>query len=139
MVTNFGYLVNFYKYINRNPIEVGLSDLAEGYPYSALFYKNKTTIRSTFNIQNIFPPHAFDECEDLNELRWINQRFAPEEAQSIACGLQKAVFAYKKDRSTNRPIEPVVRHPKKKTQEELWSELLDEGERDEPRLLSFEA
>ncbi len=112
MISTFGYLVNVYKYINRNPIEVDLSPTAESYPFSALFYKNKSSLRAPFVVQNIFPPHAFADFHDLDELKWINQRFDPREAHSIACGLQKSIFAYEKDRSTNRPIEPVVRHPK---------------------------
>lgn len=37
----------------------------------------------------------------------------------------KSVFLYEKDRNTHRPIESVVRHPRKKNQEELWDELLE--------------
>jgi hypothetical protein len=55
---------------------------------------------------------------------WINQSFAKEESESIGLGLQKTIFAYEKDRNSHRPIEPIVRHPRKKTQDELWDDLL---------------
>ncbi len=60
---------------------------------------------------------------------WINHKFEKEEAHSMSSGLQKSVFAYEKDRNSHRPIEPIVRQPKKKTQDELWNELLGFEER----------
>ena len=39
MIENYGYLVNVYKYILRNPIEVGIIDRAENYVYSSLSIK----------------------------------------------------------------------------------------------------
>jgi putative transposase len=137
MIDNYGHLVNVYKYIYRNPIEVGLLDKAEFYPYSTLFFKAHKSFRTPFKIENIFPPHAFDSFEDLDEVKWINQKFEPSEAASIRCGLQKTVFAYERDRNNGKPVEPIVRHPKKKTQEELWDDLLEE-ENLELRLLDFE-
>lgn len=126
MISNYGYLVNVYKYIYRNPIEVGLKDRAELYPYSTLFHQTQQFARCPFNIQMILPPHAFDEFEKLDELTWINQRFEKHEADSISCGLQKTIFAYEKDIVTNRPVVPVVRHPRRKTQDELWDDLFEE-------------
>lgn len=126
MIESYGYLVNVYKYILRNPIEVGITDRAENYVYSSLFYKSQPYARSAFTIQKIIPALAFEEFEDLDELKWINQRFEKHEANSISIGLQKAIFAYQSDRSTGKPIEPIVRNPKKKSQEELWSDMFPE-------------
>lgn len=137
MIDNYGQLVNVYKYIYRNPIEVGLSEKAEFYPYSTLFFKTQRTARVPFRIENIFPPQAFDSFENLDEVSWINQKFDPAESASIRCGLQKTVFAYERDRNNGKPVEPIVRHPKKKTQEELWNDLLEE-ENLELRQLSYE-
>ena len=128
MITNYSYLVNVYKYIYRNPVEVGLSDKAELYPYSSLFHLNQSHGKCPFTMERIFPKHAFDDYENLDELTWINQRFEQFEARSISCGLQKTIFSYEKHKDDNRPIIPIVRHPKKKTQEELWGDLLGEKE-----------
>lgn len=125
MISSYGHLVNVYKYIYRNPIEVGLSDKAESYPFSTLFLKINTNMRSPFKLESVLPAHVFDSYEGLDELIWINQTYERREADSIKCGLQKSVFAYEKDKINNRPIEPKVKHPKKKTQDELWNELLE--------------
>lgn len=118
MITSYSYLVNFYKYIYRNPVEVGLSEYAELYPYSTLFHKTQSQGRCPFNVENFFPMNVFDDYEDLNELKWINQKFEMNEAGSIGCGLQKTIFSYEKDRKYNRPIVPIIRHPKKQTHKE---------------------
>lgn len=114
MITNYSYLVNVYKYIYRNPVEVGLKERAELYPYSTLFYKSQPSVRCPFRLESVLLSHVFDTYDGLDELAWINQRYEKFEANSISCGLQKTVFAYEKDKTTNRPICPIVRHPKKK-------------------------
>jgi len=126
MIDSYGYLVNVYKYIYRNPIEVGLCEKAEQYPYSTLFYQHQSYTRSPVHLEKIIPKHAFDSYEDLDELKWVNQRFEKHEADSISCGLQKTLFAYERDRSTGREIEPVVNSPKKKSQDELWDDMFPE-------------
>lgn len=126
MIQNYGHLVNVYKYILRNPIEVNLADDAENYPYSTLFYQYKSSTRLPFHIERILPKHAFEQFDNLDELKWINQKFEFQEAQSIRCGLGKTIFAYEKDNGTGKSVEPIVRHPKKKTQDELWDDMFPE-------------
>lgn len=123
MIHSYGHLVNVYKYILRNPIEVYLSDKAENYPYSTLFHEHKGGIRLPFHTERIIPKLAFEEFDDLNELKWINQNFERYEAESIRCGLSKTIFEYEKDNGTGKPIEPIVRNPKKKTQDQLWEDM----------------
>lgn len=74
----------------------------------------------------MIPRHAFDEFDGLDELKWINQCFDQREAQSIRCGLSKTIFEYEKDNGSGKPIEPLVRHPKKKNQDELWKDMFPE-------------
>lgn len=128
MISSYNYLVNVYKYIYRNPIEVNLTKNAEDYPYSTLFYQHHHRLRCPITLEKIIPSHAFDDYENLNELMWINQSFEKHESDSISIGLQKTIFAFEKDRSSHRPIEPLVRHPRKKTQDQLWEELLSREE-----------
>lgn len=137
MIENYGYLVNVYKYILRNPIEVGIIDRAENYVYSSMFYQTQPFTRAPFSIQKVIPAIAFDEFENLDEVKWVNQRFEKHEANSISIGLQKAIFAYQSDRATGKPIEPLVRNPKKKTQEELWDDMFPE-ENLELKVLAYE-
>lgn len=105
MIHNYGHLVNVYKYILRNPIEVQLSDVAESYPYSTLFHQHKTSVRMPFHTERVIPRHAFDEFDGLDELKWINQCFDQKESQSIRCGLSKTIFEYEKENGTGKPIE----------------------------------
>jgi putative transposase len=113
IITNYKYLMNVYKYIYRNPIEVGLSVNAEDYPYSTLYYKCRHLMRIPFELDDI---HIFDcikDYENLDELIWINQRFEEMESKSISLGLHKTIFQFIKDKNTHRPIEPIIRNPKK--------------------------
>jgi putative transposase len=119
MITGYDHLINVYKYIYRNPVEVSLTNRAELYPYSTLFYKTHPYIRCSFKLETILLAQAFDSYYELDELLWINQKFEKCEADSVSSGLQKTIFAYKKDKINNRPIEPVVRHPKKITKDKL--------------------
>lgn len=68
--------------------------------------------------------YPFNKYDDLNELAWINMSFNEEEMDSVQKGLQKSVFEFAKDRSTGKRIIPEIRCPKKKTQEQLWEELI---------------
>lgn len=128
IIDHYRYLINVYKYIYRNPVDAGLTSNAEQYPYSSLFFKYQPSMRLPFRLEPILPPHAFVDYEDLDELKWINNAFDEDEKDSIECGLLKTTFEYKKDRATNKPIEPVVRHPRKKTQDELWEDMFGEEE-----------
>lgn len=64
MIDSYGYLVNVYKYIYRNPIEVELCDEAELYPYSTLFYQHQSHARSPVHLEKIIPKHPLDSNED---------------------------------------------------------------------------
>lgn len=131
MITSYGQLVNVYKYIYRNPVEVNLSETTESYPYSTLIFQYKTGMSRSLDIEKILPKHAFEQFEDLDELKWLNQRFERHEANSIRVGLTRSIFAYEKDNSTGKTIEPTVRHPKKMTQDELWDDLFPDEKSDE--------
>lgn len=82
--------------------------------------------RMPFRLEMILPKFAFDKFDNLIETQLINQSFSQVESQSIKTGLLKRHFAYEKDRSTGKPIIPVVQHPQRKSQEELWQEMFSE-------------
>lgn len=126
MIDSYGYLMNVYKYIYRNPVEANISATVEQYPYSTLLYQNQESARIPFRVEKIMPPHVFLGFENLDEVKWLNQRFDKSESDSIKCGLQKTIFSYERDRASGRPIEPVVKFPKKKSQDELWADMFSE-------------
>jgi hypothetical protein len=120
--------MNVYKYILRNPVEVGLVTEAERYLYSSLYYVNEPGMRLPFNIEPVLRKDTFNQFEDLNELCWINNSFKAEESDSIKSGLKKTCFAYKKDRYSNKELEPQIVHQVQKSSEELWEELVEVNE-----------
>tara|TARA_R110000868_G_scaffold61524_6_gene187041 strand:- start:21773 stop:22465 length:693 start_codon:yes stop_codon:yes gene_type:complete len=124
IIENYRYLINVLKYVYRNPVEAKLCEKAEDYPYSTLFTSSKSML-TPIRVQNIIPDHAFDEYERLIFLTWVNQGFEKTESESISVGLSRSVFAYMKDRNTNKEVEPIVRHEKKKTQAQLWNDIIE--------------
>lgn len=123
IINNYSYLVNVYKYIYLNPVKANITSKAEFYPYSTLYFKHNSSMKLPIKIEEIIPKHAFKNYDDLDELKWINLSFKESEYESVKTGLRKSIFDYAKDRSSGKRIIPVVDHPKKKTQEELWVEL----------------
>lgn len=97
VIENERYLQNVYKYIYRNPVAAGLCPKAEDYEFSTL---NMRTSRSNpLVISDLFI------C-GTPLLEWINCSYSEDEIESIRSGLKKTVFQYKKDRITNKEIEP---------------------------------
>lgn len=83
MITSYSYLMNVYKYIYRNPVEVGIKKRAEQYPYSTLFHKTNSHVRCPFKLENVLPKHAFDSYENLDEMTWINQMYEKHEVLKL--------------------------------------------------------
>lgn len=123
IIKNFSYLVNVYKYIYLNPVKAKITSKAEFYPYSTLYFKYNSSLKLPIKIEDILPKHAFQNYDNLDELKWINLTFNDTEYDSIKTGLKKSIFDYAKDRASGKRIIPKVNHPKKKTQEELWEEM----------------
>jgi len=123
IIQNYSYLVNVYKYIFLNPVKAGITQRAEYYPYSTLFYKYKSSIKLPIHIKEIIPPHVFENYEDLEEIKWINIGFTENENWSMKSGISKAIFEYAKNNSSGKRIIPQIHSPKKKSIDELWNEL----------------
>ena len=126
IIKNYSYLVNVYKYICLNPVKAAITTKAEYYPYSTLFYKYKSSTSLPFSVKEIIPPVAFENYEDLDELKWINLGYSEDEEWSIRSGIARTTFEFAKNNSTGKRIIPEIRSPKKKTIEELWSDLFPE-------------
>lgn len=103
LIDNQAYLLNAYKYIYRNPIRGGLSQYAQDYEFSLL---NPDTAQDLpFKIDEIIPV-SIQSNGHILEWRWINEAFTTEETMSIKHGLSRSRFEPKRDRSTNRKIDP---------------------------------
>jgi putative transposase len=126
IITNYSYLANVYKYILLNPVKANITERAEYYPYSTFYYQHRSLRHLPIILEKIIPGHAFENYEDLNEIEWINSNYNASETVSIQSGLKKSTFDFSKDRASGKRIIPVVRHPKKKTQDELWNLLYNE-------------
>ncbi len=99
IIEHQNYLMNVFKYIYRNPVVAGITEKAENYPYSTLFYQ-LNSMTQPFELSRPF------NREVGLLLEWLNASFREDEAQSIKTGLRKSVFDYKKDRATGRVIGP---------------------------------
>ena len=99
IIEHQNYLMNVFKYIYRNPVAAGITEKAENYPYSTLFYE-LNSMTQPFELSRPF------NREVGLLLEWLNASFREDEAQSIKTGLRKSVFDYKKDRATGRVIGP---------------------------------
>lgn len=100
IIEHQNYLMNVFKYIYRNPVAAGITEKAENYPYSTLFYQLNPLTQQPFELTRLFGR----DVESI--LPWLNASFKEEEAQSIKSGLRKSVFDYKKDRATGRVMGP---------------------------------
>lgn len=96
IIENHQYLLNVYKYIYRNPIAAGITEQAENYEFSTLYYLiNKKKL-----------PFELYEILLTPGLNWINQSFKEDESKSIKFGLSRSVFQYQKDKFSRKLIIP---------------------------------
>lgn len=104
IITNYGYLMNVYKYIYRNPVEAGICKCVDDYVFSTLNLRNFS--HHSLKLEPIITNLSFIDFQRVNELEWLNNKFKNAEAESIRTGLRKTIFAYGKDRNTGKVICP---------------------------------
>jgi REP element-mobilizing transposase RayT len=94
------YYLNCYKYIYRNPVEAGICEKAELYPYSTLSEK--------LGLRNLTVPIEFDDTlfEPRLEscLDWINQKPSDEKIEAIRYALKRPKFKSPKCKITSALI-----------------------------------
>ncbi len=92
LIDNEVYLAHAYKYVYRNPVEAGLSDLAEEYRYSTLHYLIAKTFLGlavydhAVQSSPIVPPSLSDR------LHWLNRPYASKHQELIRRALKKPRF-----------------------------------------------
>ncbi len=92
LITNPTYYAHALKYVYRNPVKAGLSESAEGYPYS--------TLRAVLGIDgpsialaNPLNSFSSDLATDLWEFKnWIESPYASEESEAIRIALRRKEF-----------------------------------------------
>jgi putative transposase len=96
LIPSYHYYLHAYKYIYRNPVEVGTCQWVEQYPYSSL--------RGMFGFQKlVFPVSDGILPEDLEgTLKWLNKIPDVKNKQIIQKALKRPVFKLPKSRSSRK-------------------------------------
>jgi REP element-mobilizing transposase RayT len=100
LIDSLNYFYNTYKYTYRNPVEAGLSDSCESYPYSSLsnilgFQKMRFPISQD---TLLFNPNF-----QIGILNWLNTP-NPKVHEEISHALKKPIFRYRKNDGNKEPL-----------------------------------
>lgn len=81
------YYLTVYRYVYRNPVEAGLAETVEAYPYSSFqFVLGKRKFEfPVFDYPVIESGHYLD-------LNWLNKSYKSDEKSKIRTALKKAYF-----------------------------------------------
>lgn len=112
MLKSYHYFCHAYKYVYRNPVEAGLSNHVEEYPYS--------TLQGLLGLSKLFIPTEYDtilfgpdvkRAHSLeSELKWMNTAYLGAHKSDIWRALKHPVFTL-----------PTYPHGKPNPLEEEWS------------------
>jgi len=95
------YYLNAYKYCYRNPVEAGICERVEEYPFSTLSEKLSLTkvripvLEDTMLVANL-----------QSTLSWLNSQPNADQIDAVRFGLRRPYFRCKKIRNTNKPVLP---------------------------------
>lgn len=93
------YFLNAYKYNYRNPVNAGVCDVVELYPYSTLPAVMKMAPQTIPLLDDITY-----NSDPIGTLKWLNESPDPKKLEAVRLGLRHQYFTSKKDRSLNKPI-----------------------------------
>lgn len=95
----YNYYLNAYKYCYRNPVNAGLCNLVEEYPFSSLKMKLGLTspliplVEDTLLIE-----------DKIGILNWLNTQPESEKLEAVRWALKRQYFQSKKTKFFNKPI-----------------------------------
>ncbi|MBO9665275.1 MAG: transposase [Bdellovibrio sp.] len=92
LISDSRYLHNVYKYVYRNPVEAGLCQRVEDYPFSTLFKKLKGFEDFPLYENDFF----YEESSRNSYLTWLNKEPTEKQKEIIEWGLSRAEFKEKK-------------------------------------------
>lgn len=98
IVSSHHYFLNAYKYFYRNPVEAGLSQKVEDYPFSTLhglIGKSKLHIPIAEDLTYFSDPQG--------TLNWLNTPVPKEDWESVRKALRNREFHLAKDPFTRKP------------------------------------
>jgi putative transposase len=100
LINTYHYFMHAYKYVYRNPVDAGIIDRVEAYPYS--------TLRRTLGFGPLTIPMEedtilFDDVEGT--LRWLNKKYKNGHREEIAKALKRRKFELPLDRKTREKSE----------------------------------
>ena len=81
------YYLTVYRYVYRNPVDAGLSDRIENYPFSSFQYVIGKKIWE-------FPVFDYPIVESKNylDLNWLNKEYKTEEKKKIRTAMKRPYF-----------------------------------------------
>jgi putative transposase len=91
-ITTNHYYLHAYKYVYRNPVEAGLCNQAEDYPYS--------TLSGLIGNSKLFIPASKDETlfsDFEGVLKWINTAYEGDDKVRVQSALKKSQFTFPKN------------------------------------------
>lgn len=93
------YFLNAYKYNYRNPVNAGICDHVELYPYSTLQAVMKVAPQTIPLLED-----TTYNLDPIGTLKWLNETPDPKKLEAVRLGLRHQYFTSKNDRSLNKPI-----------------------------------
>jgi REP element-mobilizing transposase RayT len=97
VIKNSIYYQHAYKYIYRNPVDAGLCNRVEDYPYSSL--------RGLLGLDRTVIPAIDDLClvqDPYRQLDWLNKTFQEEDRVAIGKALRHREFQFSREGSSNK-------------------------------------
>jgi REP element-mobilizing transposase RayT len=91
-----------YKYVYRNPVDAGLCEKVQDYPYSSL--------AGLLGKHHFLTPIAPDETlfSDVEgTLEWLNRAPSADQLEAVRYALKRPLFKAKRDQNTNEAIIPL--------------------------------
>ena len=102
LITHPRHYDHAYKYVYRNPVEAGLCERVQDYPYSTI---QALMGRKMVEIPVLEDPRWGTWENRLQTLRWLNSKPHEDNWESVRKALRKGVFALPKMDSRSSPLE----------------------------------
>ncbi len=99
LITNPHYYLHAYKYVYRNPVEVGLCANVEDYPYSSLH----ALLGQSHTIMPIEEDSTLFAGASHLTLAWLNTKPDPNTYQDVKNALRRNEFSLSKSVQRNKP------------------------------------
>ena len=93
-ILGYHHFMNVYKYVLRNPVEVGAAESVQAFPYS--------TLAGLLGSRHLLIPVEEDTLlfgDPEENLRWLNQAPDPEYRKAMKRGLRRLQFTLPKDKN----------------------------------------